>query len=195
MKPPSSIALLAVALGLLAVARPAQAHHPAGASTGPLALDVVDRKLALHYRLADLEIWGAISPPAAAEGQELTVTFRARRGDRRYQGPGLVALVDRLGARREVAVLPAADGAYRAQLRADLPDGGAILLELPGAGNAVVAIPYEVRARLPLEAYLGLGVVLLAAGLLLAGMARAARASTSAAPSLGGDVDGGGGMR
>jgi len=191
MKQPSSIAPLAAVLGLLAAAPPVRAHHPAGRSAGPLALDVVDRKLALHYRLAALEVWGSISPTAAAEGQVVTVTFRARRGDRLHQGPGLVALVDRRGARREVAVLPAPDGDYRAQLRAELPDGDAILLELPGADGAVIAIPYEVRARLPLAAYLGLGVVLLAAGLLLAGMARAARAPSSPAPGSGSDPAGG----
>ncbi len=168
---------------LLALAAPAAAHHPAGDGDRALALTMVDRRLGFHHRTEVLEVWGRISPPSAAEGDEVRVDFQVRWRGVPYLGPARVALTDRAGARVELQLDHPADGTYRVVLRADLPDGDAILLELPGAGAGVVSVPYEVRGRLAGTAYLLLGALLAGAGGLLALLTRAMRGR--ARPALG----------
>jgi hypothetical protein len=158
---------------LLALAAPAAGHHAAGQGDGALALTLVDRQLAFHHRTDALEVWGRITPPSAAEGDEVSVVFQARRRGEPYAGAARVALTDRRGRRQEGALAPPVAGTFSARLRADLPDGDAILVQLPGAG--VVQVPYEVRGRLAGTAYLLLALILVAAGALLALLARAAR--------------------
>lgn len=162
---------LAAAAGLLCAA-PAAAHHPAGGDKA-LALSVADRRLGVHYRTEALELWGRIDPPSAAEGEPIQVEFSARWQGQPYAGAARVALTDPMGGRTERTVQPDANGAYRARLPAELPDGDAVVLELAGAAGARVVVPYEVRSSALPSTYLALAALLAIAALLLARIARA----------------------
>lgn len=169
----SRVLLIAALLPL-----PAAAHHAPGGGDKALALTMVDRQLGFHHRTEVLEVWGRITPPSAAEGDELQVDFQARWRGEPYLGAARIALTDRGGSRIERALDQPTDGVFRAVLRAGLPDGDAILVELPGAGAGVISVPYEVRGRMAGTAYLLLGMLLVGAGALLAMLARSSRTRT-----------------
>jgi hypothetical protein len=175
----------AAAAALVAAAGAVGAHHP-GSDPG-LSLAVAERTLAFHYRNERLDVRGRIAPALAGEGQEVDVTFSATWQGEAYLGPARVALADATGRRVE---WPAASsgGSYHARIRAVLPDGDSVrveLLDTPGAG---VVVPYEVRARVPLATYGLLGLLVVSGGLLLAWVGRAHVARRDGNPAAGGDA-------